>query len=79
MTYTPPKGLRANLMSTWGAIGADTVARCPDCGTIYRRLLFSLSFFHGVVQERAKFGPLGWNSARAPRQRTAPHHTAKTR
>ena len=61
LTVEPPKGLKANLLRTYATFSDDTLNACPARPVPYRRLLFALCLFHAVIQERRKFGPLGWN------------------
>jgi dynein heavy chain, axonemal len=60
MTQEPPKGLKANIRNFYHGLADDDLQLTskPD---VYRKLLFGLAFFHANVQERRKFGPLGWN------------------
>ena len=60
MTNEPPKGLRANLNQTYYKLDEDKL-NLTDKPDKYKKLLFGLSFFHALVIERKKFGPLGWN------------------
>merc|ERR1711871_1147517 len=59
VTNEPPSGFRAGLMRTYSTlIDQDRLERIET--PMWRKLLFSFSFLHSVVQERRKFGPLGW-------------------
>lgn len=59
-TMEPPNGIRANLMRTYATFNEDFLNQCTK-PTEWRNLLFSLCFFHAIIQERRKFGALGWN------------------
>ena len=59
VTNEPPKGLRAGLQRSYTVIvDQDRLERIDS--PVWRSLLFTLCFTHSVVQERRKFGPLGW-------------------
>jgi dynein heavy chain len=60
MTNEPPKGLRANLKTTFYKQD-DEKLQSTKKPKEYKRLFFALAFFHAVVIERKKYGALGWN------------------
>jgi len=60
MTKEPPKGLKANMRTTFLKMTDEDLQK-TNKPVIYRKLLYGLCFFHALSIERKKFGPLGWN------------------
>ncbi|KAG3118423.1 Dynein heavy chain 6, axonemal [Phytophthora idaei] len=71
LTNEPPKGIRANLVRSFNTLLSEEVLEGFhylgnfDTGEskdhVWKSLLCALTFFHAIVQERRKFGALGWN------------------
>ena len=61
VTNEPPAGLKAGLLRSYTPgvlVDQDKLERIDTAQ--WRQLLFVLCFLHSVVQERRKFGSLGW-------------------
>ncbi|ELK26424.1 Dynein heavy chain 10, axonemal [Myotis davidii] len=55
----PPNGLKLNMRATYFKISNEMLEHCPH--PAFKPLVYVLAFFHAVVQERRKFGKIGWN------------------
>ncbi|XP_038570255.1 dynein heavy chain 6, axonemal isoform X1 [Micropterus salmoides] len=60
VTNEPPKGLRANMRRAFTEISSSFFEN-HVLGRQWRKIVFGICFFHAIIQERKKFGPLGWN------------------
>ncbi|XP_066151500.1 dynein axonemal heavy chain 6 [Euwallacea fornicatus] len=59
VTIESAKGLRANMKRSFETL-EDSFEENP-LDQNWRNILFGICMFHAVVQERQKFGPIGWN------------------
>jgi len=55
----PPSGLQLNMKQSFATITDDQFDECPHFA--FQPLVYVLSFFHAVIQERRKYGKIGWN------------------
>jgi len=60
MTIEPPKGLKQALIRAYMNFDSQWFESC-DKPYEFKKMLFGLFFFHGLILERRGFGPVGWN------------------
>jgi len=59
----PPRGLKPRLISIYSSLPQGYLSSCDSCGRgqQWQRLVFAGALLHGLLCERRRFGPLGWN------------------
>jgi len=60
ITNEPPTGMQANVHAAMDEFSQETLEMCAR-EVEFKKIWFSLCYFHAVVIERRKFGPMGWN------------------
>lgn len=65
ITYEKAKGLKAGLLHSYqtNPLKSNFYDSCPEQDKIFKKLLYSLTFFDIVVNERQHYGNVGWNVA----------------
>lgn len=58
-TNESPQGIKISLKRTYAGLPEDILEYSN--ATQWQPLLFGIAFLNTIVQERRKFGPLGWN------------------
>ncbi|KAK2964418.1 putative Dynein axonemal heavy chain 6 [Blattamonas nauphoetae] len=63
LTNEPPAGVKANIQRSISSLSKEEYETgvTGKRSFIWRRLVMGLAFFHALVQERKKYGALGWN------------------
>lgn len=53
--------MKSNLKKSFVDLSDEFFKDCEHRNSDYHKLVFALGFFHAIIQERRKFGPLGFN------------------
>lgn len=65
MTKDPPKGVKANVLQLYHNQNStkEDIKYFESCSRPeeWRKLFMSLTFFHAIIRERRRYGPIGWN------------------
>lgn len=61
LTNERPKGVIRNMLQSYSNFDPSILADAAPKSDSWRKILFSLCFFHATIIERVQFGSLGWN------------------